>query len=326
MAMSSRQRFLQTIALGHPDRAPFFEEGIRPDVLQAWQAQGLPPGRDLAELFHLDRREELLPVLEPLPYPKRWPTNISELAKLRQRWDAGDNGRLPANYQQLKQTNQNRDYPLLLRVHHGLFQTLGIADWQRFAEVMGLLIDDPDFCRELTAVQTEFVCQLTERILQEISVDAVIFSEPIADNNNPLVSPRMYEELALASYAPIIDLARRHGVATIIFRTYANARLLIPSILKVGFNCLWACETNPAAMDYAALRREFGQDLHLIGGIDTDVLWQDKPAIQREVEEKVPPLLAEGGFIPLADGRIRANVPFENYVYYRRLLEKVVAG
>jgi hypothetical protein len=25
----------------------------------------------------------------------------------------------------------------------------------------------------------------------------------------------------------------------------------------------------------------------------------------------------------LADGRVRADVPFENYVYYRKLLEKV---
>jgi len=34
-------------------------------------------------------------------------------------------------------------------------------------------------------------------------------------------------------------------------------------------------------------------------------------------------LLAGGGYIPMADGRVRADVPFENYVYYRKLLEKV---
>jgi len=61
----------------------------------------------------------------------------------------------------------------------------------------------------------------------------------------------------------------------------------------------------------------------LIGGIDLDVLRAGKEAIQREVEEKVPPLLAQGGYIPLADGRVRADIPFENYIYYRGLLEKV---
>jgi hypothetical protein len=101
MGMSSRQRFLETMQLGQPDRVPFFEEGIRADVLQIWQEQGLSPDSNLAALFHLDRREEILPVLEPQPYPKRWPTNKSELDKLRQRWDAFDDGRLPDNYPQI---------------------------------------------------------------------------------------------------------------------------------------------------------------------------------------------------------------------------------
>ena len=133
----------------------------------------------------------------------------------------------------------------------------------------------------------------------------------------------MYEEFVLKNYKPIIEVLQQNNVATICFQTYANARILIPAILKWGFNCLWACEVNVEAMDYRSLRKEFGRDLRLIGGIDLDALRKDKAAIQREIEEKVPPLIEDGGFIPLADGRVRADVPFENYVYYRRLLEQV---
>jgi hypothetical protein len=79
-------------------------------------------------------------------------------------------------------------------------------------------------------------------------------------------------------------------------------------------------------MGYRELRREFGRDLRLIGGIDLDVLRLDKESIKREVYEKVPPLLAEGGFIPLADGRVRKDIPLENYLYYRRLFEEVTQG
>jgi uroporphyrinogen decarboxylase len=86
---------------------------------------------------------------------------------------------------------------------------------------------------------------------------------------------------------------------------------------------LWACEVNVEAMDYRDLRREFGRHLRLIGGIDLDALRQDKEAIRREVEEKVPPLVTDGGYVPLADGRVRVDVPFENYVFYRKLLERV---
>ncbi|NIR15434.1 MAG: hypothetical protein GWN86_16500, partial [Desulfobacterales bacterium] len=69
-----------------------------------------------------------------------------------------------------------------------------------------------------------------------------------------------------------------------------------------------------------------GRDLRLIGGIDLDSLRRDKEAVRREVEEKVPPLVADGGYVPLADGRVRADVPYENYVYYRELLQKVTHG
>jgi hypothetical protein len=76
-------------------------------------------------------------------------------------------------------------------------------------------------------------------------------------------------------------------------------------------------------MDYRRIRDEYGERIGLIGGIDGDVLRQDKAAIQREVEEKVVPLLAMGRYIPLADGRVRKDVLFEHYAFYRRLLEKV---
>ena len=63
----------------------------------------------------------------------------------------------------------------------------------------------------------------------------------------------------------------------------------------------------------------------MIGGIDLDVLHRDKDSIRREIHEKVPLLLEDGGYIPLADGRVREDVPFENYVYYRQLLKEATS-
>ncbi len=42
--MNSRERFHATMNFGHPDRVPYFEEGIREEVLSAWRAQGMPGG------------------------------------------------------------------------------------------------------------------------------------------------------------------------------------------------------------------------------------------------------------------------------------------
>jgi hypothetical protein len=314
------------MAYGQPDRAPYFEEGLRDEVLAAWRRQGFEPEADLGRLMPVDRREEIQPDLDPRPAPKRWPRSRAELEDFRSRLDPEDPARLPDGWAEEARQSRRCDRVVMLRVHRGLFLSMGVYGWDRLCEVAYMLREDPSFVHEMMALQTAFAIEMTRRILDQVKVDAVVFSEPIGGNDRPLVSPQMYEEFALSSYQPLLELVRDRGVETIILRTYANARLLLPRLLERGFNCLWACEVNTEAMDYRELRSELGRDLRLIGGIDLDVLRRDHDDIRREVLEKVPPLLAEGGYVPLADGRVREDVPFEDYLYYRRLLQEVLTA
>jgi uroporphyrinogen decarboxylase len=199
-----------------------------------------------------------------------------------------------------------------------------VEEWNRFEEALYLTIDQPQLVGEMMMAQGEFASLVTQRILAEIDVDAILFGEPISGSGGPLISPRMYEDFVLPSYEPVLDIAESMRIKTIILRTYANTKSLLPSIFKSRINCLWACECSDPAMDYRHLRQEFGSKLKLIGGIDANVLHMDKEKIQEEVESKVPPLIDQGGFIPLLNGRIREVVPYENYLFYRDLLEKIV--
>ena len=320
--MDSRDRFLETMRFGKPDRVPYFQEGLRPDVLTTWGRQGLRSADELSNLFPIDGREE--EEIDGYPHPRflRWPRSAAGLNGFRRRLKPGDN-RLPSGWRKKVPAWRNRQDTLMLEVHQGFFLTMGVNDWKQFNWVIESLIDRPELILEFMRIKVEMVEVLMERFLSEVQIDAAIFSEPIGGNNGALISPRMYEKFVLSSYTPLLEVLKRHGVDNIILRTYANARVLIPSMLKYGINCLWACETNAEAMDYRSLRQEFGKELRLIGGIDLDVLREGKEAIRREVELKVPPLLEQGGYVPLADGRVREDIPFENYVYYRELLEKV---
>lgn len=324
--MNSRERFRETMNYGRPDRVPLFEEGIRDEVLETWREQGLPVNKTLSEMFAFDRREEIDPDLQTRPWLHEWPADSSQLDEVRRALDPADPGRLPTGWQEHVRVRQEQGDVLMLRAQHGFFQSMGVSGWKRFQEVIYLLLDDPGLVREIMAIKADFTARLAEKILAQVKVDAAVFSEPISGNDGPLISPQMYQEFVLPSYRPLLKMLRRHGVKTIILRTYANARGLLPAAVESGFNCLWACECNSEAMDLAAIRREFGTELRLIGGIDVDALRENKETIRRELEEKVPPLLAGGGYVPLADGRVRAEIPFENYVFYRTLLEKLVEG
>jgi hypothetical protein len=324
--MNSRQRFLETMDYGIPDRVPLFQEGMRSEVIRSWKNQGLNSEKDLSRMFLYDLREEIVPDL----YAKS-PRNVNaksliDLDRLRKDLDPDDRKRLPNRWKAKVRKWRERDHILMLRVHEGFFLTMGVEGWNTFANVIELLMDKPSLVKEIMKIQGEFSASITERILSEVEVDAVIFGEPISGAHGPLISPRMYEEIVLNSYEAVLDVVEKFKVQTIILRTYANSKTLLPIIMKSRINCLWASESNMKFMDYRILREEFGKDLRLIGGIDTDVLMLGKDAIRHEIETKLPDLLEQGGYIPLADARIRKYIPFENYVYYRQLVEKIVLG
>ncbi len=321
--MTSRQRFNAVMGFQETDRVPYFEEGIRDNVIKSWRRQGLSGKRELQVRFPSDVREDLDLDTKPRPEIKKWPTTHSELKAFKKSLNPDDKRRWPLRWKIHQNKWRDRDHVLLLDVHRGFFLTMGVRDWSRFYDVMTMLTDQPALMREMMAIQGHFCAGLLERFLRKVQIDAAVFSEPIGGNEGPLISPQMYADLVLTSYQPIMAVLKRYQVETIIFQTYANARILIPSILEWGFNTLWACEVYTPAMDYTDLRKQFGKDLRLIGGIDLDALRKGKAAIKREILRKVPPLIEQGGYIPLADGRVRADVPFENYCYYRELLKEV---
>lgn len=320
--MNSRERFLETVNKGKPDHVPYFEEGIRADVFNAWKKQGLKSRRELELLFPGDKREELeIDVYQHPPimtsyYSMKEPHYLEKSLR-------PDETRLPSGWRKKVNNWNNRQHVLMLEVHHGFFLTMGVRGWDRFSKIIEDLYDHPGHVQNILHSTAKMAATLTGKFLEKVEVDAVIFSEPIGGNNGPILSPRMYEEFVLDSYLPIFEIVRQHNVKCLIFRTYANARALIPSILKYGFNCLWACEVNTQAMDYRSIRNEYGRDLNFIGGIDLDVLRSGKDAIRREIETKVPPLVQDGGYVPLADGRVRPDIPLENYIYYRKLFQQV---
>jgi hypothetical protein len=320
--MNNRRRFYESLHYGSPDRLPYFEEGIREDTLQAWKVQGYQPGVENEELFKADLKEELHIDLVPIPGLRKWPGTFKDLESLEKRLGKIKLKRILPGWTRQVRRLKEREHVLMLRAHEGFFLSMGVGDGESFVRLMYQIIDEPDFVREFMRVMGQYAARLTEEILRQVEVDALIFSEPIGSNAGALISPQSYEDLVLPSYEPLLETARRYGVETIICRTYANIKALIPSLLKWGIDCLWACEVEPAVMDYPDLRRIYGRELKLIGGIDLDAVRRGPEAIRAAIDS-VAPLAQAGGYIPLADGRVRADVPYEHYLYYRKLLKTI---
>ena len=324
ITVSDRMRFHETLRFGKPDRVPLFSEGMREKVLENWRSQGYLRERSLSEIFHFDLREEISFEL---------PSNIDyfELANrsegllwLEIALDSQIEDCMPTSWLENVARWNTRSHVLMLMVHWGFFQTMGVHDWKTFTQLIYLLADAPNFVRDAMELNGIFASKLVSKFFDKVDVDSVIFSEPIGGDHGSLISPKMYRDIAMAGYLPILKELNHFEVDIAIWRTYANTNRLIPIVKEVGINTIWACESNPEVMDYIRIREQYGDDLALIGGFDLDLLRYDKVKIRTELESKLPLLLAQGGYIPLADGRVREDIPFENYEYYRRLLEKMV--
>lgn len=320
--MNSRERFLAILNGDQPDRPPLFPEGIRDEVLQAWCTQGLPPNVDLCDLFLYDQFEQIDPDVYPNPKITEWSNPEHLLPLLRQRLDSDDPRRLPEVWNKKVKAWQDRQHPLFLRIHPGLFLSLGIEDWRSFAPALLQLVDQPDFAHQILEIQADFTALLADEILRQVEVDGVIFSEPIAGNHGALISAQMYRMFALQSFMPVFDVIRNNGVPAIIWRSYANPKNLLPEVVKYPFNALWLCESPPGELTPAQLRNLVGSEILIIGGIDADILYEDPQTIKKAIA-LLPPFVNAGRFIPLADGRVREDVPYPNYVFYRQELSRV---
>jgi hypothetical protein len=189
--VTSRQRFRETIRYGSPDRVPLFEEGLREDVLECWYEQGLPRDADLTRIFQIDHRERIPLNLEPLPPLNDYPLSRCDLKDLQQRLDPKDPARLPEDWASRLDTWRTREHVLELLIHRGFFLSMGVHDWASFAPVGELIKDGPDRVHGIMEIHGEFAAQLAERVLREVDVDYVSFSEPIGGNDGPLLSPQL---------------------------------------------------------------------------------------------------------------------------------------
>ncbi len=79
-------------------------------------------------------------------------------------------------------------------------------------------------------------------------------------------------------------------------------------------------------MNPVALRKKYGKDLTLMGGIDKRALTKDKKSIEAELMGKLPYLFSSGGYIPFVDHTMPPDIPYDNFRYYmdlkRKLLER----
>ena len=323
--MTEKERFLATVGDGTPDRIPFFDLEPRESTIALWREQGLPTGVNVAEFCGLEAHAAVPLEIRSKPFYRGAPDLLDSADAFVRHYDDNDPDRLPADFEaRCARFNREGRVVSLNASGGGLLQMLGVGDWSSLVNACDALVNRPAFVEELLEKTTDFHCRLLDRVLSKVEVDYATLYEPIAANAGPLVSPEMFERTSMPGYRRVLDLLRRHGVRhRILCTTGGDLGPLLPMLLDAGATGLWISNIMTEDMGYRRLRQRYGTDIALIGGIDTTALSHGEEAIRRAVENTVPPLLAEGRYLPCLDDRPRDNTPFAMYRFYRELMAEL---
>jgi hypothetical protein len=325
--MNERERFKATLGGGEPDRIPVFDLEPAESTVELWREQGLPRNASVAEYFGLETHESVGLEIRSSPFYGRASDLLDSEESFSRHYDPDDPERVPADFE-MRCADVHRSGRVLCvsASGGGLLQMLGVCVWESLVAACDAMVNRPAFVEGLMERTTDFHCLLLDRVLSKVEVDYASLYEPIASNAGPLISPEMFGRYAMPGYRKVLEMLDRHDVPLRIFcTTGGDLSPLLPPLLDAGVNGLWISNIVSTQMEYSALRRTYGSDLALIGGIDCTALSRGEQAVRRAVETTVPPLLAGGRYLPCLDDRPRDDTPFAMYRLYREVLAETGA-
>jgi len=238
------------------------------------------------------------------------------------RLDPGHPQRYPADWDERVRvwTDPDRDYPILLYAG-GLYCYL--RNWMGVENLSYVVYDDPAWFEEMVTAVADCAIGALTRILETGGqFDGCGMWEDMCYNAGPLLGPKHFKQFLVPHYRRIVDLLHKHGVDVIWVDCDGKIDQLIPLWLGVGINCMFPMEVGAWGADPIQYRKQYGQELLMMGGFDKRILARSKREIEQEVH-RLAPLVEEGGYIGFCDHRVPPDVPLGKYMFYLESVRKV---
>lgn len=355
--MTETERFHETMRFGNPDRPPYREMTPWPETEIRWHTEGYPKHADFKTYFGFDRydsvgvEEDILPVFpeevieetdediikvdwrgvkvklsrnsRSIPFFYGFPvTDRESFRAFAKKLDASSPSRYPLFWDIRSTELRKRDYP----IHFGTGRTVGffgpIREWVGFENLVMAFYDNPEWVQEMLDFYADFLIRLTTPLLRDVTPDCIHFFEDMAYRGGSLISPDFFRRFMMKPYRRVLDHFRAHGVPFFMVDCDGNVGELIPLFLELGITGMYPFEVQ-AGMDVRAVRKKYGHNLVIWGGLDKRKLALTKKDIEEEVYSLIPPMLETGGYIPTLDHEAPPDIPFEHFCYYRKLVRKV---
>ena len=345
---SSRERILRLLHHQEADRVGIMDSPWS-TTLSRWYDEGLPRDRPLRELFGFDMlpirpdttlRLPRIVIEETEEYTivrdengttvKNWkkatstPGWLDHVIKSREDWEE-HKWRAEWDSDRVDWEEAHRSYEQ--GREEGLFiYYSGAICWDATLPIIGAetmlyaMADDSDWIRDMYQTVTDLYLAGAEEMLSRgFDFDGGWVYDDMGYRSGPFFSPRMYDAFFFPHDRRVCEFFASRDMP-IILHSCGNVKSLIPRLIEAGYTCLQPLEAK-AGMDVVELKKEFGEDLAFMGGIDTRTMSDPNPrVIEEEISTKIPVAMEGGGYIYHSDHSVPDSVSLEQY---QRVLDLV---
>jgi uroporphyrinogen decarboxylase len=175
---------------------------------------------------------------------------------------------------------------------------------------------DPGWVREMADVYTSVTIDLLEILFErEGPPDGLWVWDDLGFKHRPFMSPGMYREILFPAHKRLFDFARGRKLP-VILHCDGFVEPLVPHLIEAGIDCLQPLEVK-AGMDLLKLKKQFGERIALIGGMDARTLASnDLARVENELQSKLPHAMAGSGYVLQVDHSVPDQVSYETYRYF----------
>ncbi|MCD6285700.1 MAG: hypothetical protein J7M39_07305 [Anaerolineae bacterium] len=351
MELTSHERMRRMYAHQEADRVPVTDSPWNATI-ERWQQEGMPADMGYVDFFGLDKIAHIGVDNSPR-YPtriveetdeyitnttawgatlKNWkhiastPEFLDFTIKTPETWSEAK-ARMTPSEDRVPWDYLKANYPTCRKegywIEAGLWFGFDVThSWTVGTErLLMALLDQPEWCVDMFNHFLDMDIALFDRVWDAgYTFDAINWPDDMGYKQNQFFSMRTYRKLLKPVHKRAVDWAHAKG-AKVRLHSCGDIRPFIPELVEIGVDGLNPLEVK-AGMDPLAIKKTYGNDLLLHGGINA-VLWDDRDAISEEMSRVIPVVKENGGYIFSSDHSVPSAVSLENFRYIVNLAKKL---
>jgi uroporphyrinogen decarboxylase len=178
---------------------------------------------------------------------------------------------------------------------------------------------DPELTVEMFGRCAHFALELSRRACAEMPLDWLWSGDDVAGQQSLVMSPEAWRRQIKPLMAEIFAIGKGHGM-WVAHHCCGALRPIIPDLVEIGLDVLNPIQAGCPGMEALELKKEFGDTLAFMGGVDTQGLlpFASAAEVRRSTERLLEGMTASvngagpGGYILAGSHTIPPETPDQN--------------